>query len=61
MEIRRNSAIALRCHTMVAITKRGSSISSREEVSLVVLAFCLAQTDTRPATVFGDELDSCLF
>jgi hypothetical protein len=24
MEIHRNSAIALRCHTMVAITKRGS-------------------------------------
>jgi hypothetical protein len=34
---------------------------SREEVSLVVLAFCFAQTDTRPATVFCDELDTGLF
>jgi hypothetical protein len=27
----------------------------------VVLAFCFAQTDTRPATVFRDELDTCGF
>jgi hypothetical protein len=36
-------------------------VSIREEVSLVVLAFCFAQTDTSPATVFSDELDAGLF
>jgi hypothetical protein len=33
----------------------------REEVSLMVLAFRFAQTDPRPATVFCDEFDACLF
>jgi hypothetical protein len=37
----------------------GFSICFREEASLVVLAFCFAQTDPRPATVFWDELDPC--
>src|SRR5260370_37003935 len=33
MEIHRNSAIAMRCHTMVAITKRGSFMTSKSWIS----------------------------